>query len=109
VSNLRELRSAPEPFRTRPDEPEPVRAFTGYFNGRRDPKLYRACLVRHGYHEHYGWCWPDTTWGVSLCDRDAYPYRWHGLIAQYGEYAVPEVADMELCSACARVLQEESR
>ena len=100
------LRNVPEPFRTRPDEPDPLRAFTGFSNGRQELSLYRACLVRFRWVEGEGWYWPDTAWGASLCDHDAYPRRWHGLIAQHGECAIPEVADMELCAACSRVLRE---
>ena len=100
------LRGTPEPFRTRPDEPEPLRAFTGFSNGRQELSLYRACLVRSRWVKRDGWYWPDLTWGVSLCGRDAYPRRWHGLVAQHGEHAVPEVAAMDLCAACARVLRE---
>jgi hypothetical protein len=112
MSNLRELGRAPEPLRTRPDEPDPIRAFTGYFNGQRDPNLYRAHLIRYPWHERWNvWVHPDATWAVSLCDRDAYPYRWRGGVDlvpggdEAGESYVPEVADMKLCAACERALR----
>lgn len=111
MSDLRELGTAPEPYRTRADEPEPIRVFTGYFNGNQHLSMYRAHLVRYKWHKGWnGWFMPDSCWGVSLCDRDAYPYRWKGLLAhpQSGsESYVPEVADMELCRACEKVLERQ--
>ncbi len=113
MTDLREYgRRLPDPFRTRPDEPDPLRAFTGYTNGRTDPALYRAHLLRYTWHT-WGdgsgeWMYPDSCWGATLCSRDAYPRRWRGGVdlilggPEAGESYVPEVADMRLCDACAR-------
>lgn len=110
MSDLRELRQQPEPFRTRPDEPDPVRAFTGYFNGNHNLDLYRAQLVRYKWNDAWqAWMMPDPCWGVTLCDHDAYPYRWVGNLANPNSGSPsykPEVADMRLCQACEKVLKE---
>ena len=88
--------------RKKSQEPEPIRAFTGWMNGNRNPDLYRACLIRWRWESRWNqWSRPDTCWGVSLCDENAYPHRWYGLIAEHGEYHLPEVAQLEICAACA--------
>lgn len=109
MSDLRHSRTRPESFRLRPDEPEPIRAITGWVNGNTKLGLYRAHLIRFSWDEKLGgWFFPDLCWGVSLCDMDAYPLRWCGgedfIRNPDSEHYIPEVADMELCMACEEVL-----
>lgn len=91
-----------------PEEPAPVRAFTGWTNGNTDPTRYRAHLVRYEWSVKGGyWTTPDSSWSWSLCERQAYPRRWiTELFHPDSIMHTPELSTMTLCAACARTVAE---